>query len=654
MSTTIGALTLENWKCFAGKQRLELRPTHYAVCARHERDPERSNWLGKSSIMEAVDYALTGRLPRSCRRKVDWITRGEKMGAVEIEMSDGARVRRSLSLTTSEKVWYYGPGVSPEGATMQGEADLDIERAMGLTADDLIATCYFRQKDMSRLLVLDPSERMKMIAGWLRLEGLQRCEAAAGKALAKLADEAEGCRTKIREADTAFEEGFKRAGARDVADLELKIVEAIGETEKARKSLEDAMARDRAIAERDQVRRQADRYDAIVEEGKELAAKVAQSSRVTLEAEVQAATARHGETAEKLGVARKQYRERHEIAQGRFDGACPLMGKACPAGDAVVRELKENRRALELVGMEAQSADQVHAGSVKELQDAREALRLHDRDDVRLRDLREEGRRLKPSKEKLAKLPEDDAVVASSNVVHARDAWEDASTFEQQLKAIRSLLQDKERQRQAAREKLDQIERAMRIASAAVAIFGKNGAQRVIAEDALVEIEARACDLLRTCGIDLSVKIEWSREGTGLAATCGACGAAFPKSEKVKRCARCGTERGPNLVNKLEIVPSDVSGAAEDLAGASVQLAASAWLREDRDSRWGVAMLDEPVGAMDAAIRRMFAGKLPVMLGQVGFGQSFVIAHHSSVLDALPGRIEVVSDGRRSVARVVA
>jgi len=67
-------------------------------------------------------------------------------------------------------------------------------------------------------------------------------------------------------------------------------------------------------------------------------------------------------------------------------------------------------------------------------------------------------------------------------------------------------------------------------------------------------------------------------------------------------------------------------------------------------------MLDEPFGQMDAANRRAFAGHLPAILRQSGFGQAFVIAHHSSVLDALPGRIEIESDGnganRTSTVRV--
>ena len=64
-------------------------------------------------------------------------------------------------------------------------------------------------------------------------------------------------------------------------------------------------------------------------------------------------------------------------------------------------------------------------------------------------------------------------------------------------------------------------------------------------------------------------------------------------------------------------------------------------------------MIDEPTGAMDAANRRAFAGKLPAMLGGIGFTQSLVIAHYSETLASLPGRIEIISDGRRSVARVV-
>jgi hypothetical protein len=185
-------------------------------------------------------------------------------------------------------------------------------------------------------------------------------------------------------------------------------------------------------------------------------------------------------------------------------------------------------------------------------------------------------------------------------------------------------------------------------------IFGKNGAQRVVSERALSEIEDGANDMLRACEIDLSVRMDWSREGEGLAKVCEACGSPFPSSAKVKECKRCGAKRGANLINKLDVVLSDRSVAAEDMAGGAIQLSASAWLRKDRHSAWGTALIDEPFGALDAVNRKAFAGHLHTMLsGSYGFEQGMIVSHTPDTMYALPGRIEIFSDAGDSTIRVV-
>ncbi len=85
------------------------------------------------------------------------------------------------------------------------------------------------------------------------------------------------------------------------------------------------------------------------------------------------------------------------------------------------------------------------------------------------------------------------------------------------------------------------------------------------------------------------------------------------------------------------------SGAAEDLAGLAVQIAASAWLRESRGSAWRSIAIDEPFGSLDSCHSRALGAHLAALLaGKHGFLQSFVVAHDRASLDAFPSRIEIV------------
>jgi hypothetical protein len=174
-----------------------------------------------------------------------------------------------------------------------------------------------------------------------------------------------------------------------------------------------------------------------------------------------------------------------------------------------------------------------------------------------------------------------------------------------------------------------------------------------VAEEALGQIEERANDVLAECGVDLRLEVRWARTGKGLARACDACGHPFPASARVKACERCGAERGPLDVNELTVEMSRRSGALEDLGGIALQLAAADWLRAERESPWRVAVLDEPVASLDRAHRRMFGAHLAAVLRRSA-SQSLVIAHDASVLDSLPGRIQITSDGRWAKAEVVA
>jgi DNA repair exonuclease SbcCD ATPase subunit len=182
------------------------------------------------------------------------------------------------------------------------------------------------------------------------------------------------------------------------------------------------------------------------------------------------------------------------------------------------------------------------------------------------------------------------------------------------------------------------------------AIFGKNGAQRQVAESVLSSIQARANELLLQAGIRLSLEITWAREGKGLALDCEACGHHFGSKGGIV-CEKCGQARAPKLIQKLEVELSNRSGALEDLAGIAIQIAASEWLRNVRGSEWGSLMLDEPFASLDKGNRQAMSAHIIRLLGS--FEQAFVIAHTPDTTMAMPHRIEIEAHDNGSYVKVV-
>lgn len=79
-------LDLSNWMRYRGRHVLTLEPKVYGVVARREGDPEQSNWQGKTSLVEAVRFALYGE--HRFRREDGWITTGEDEGHVVAYFGD--------------------------------------------------------------------------------------------------------------------------------------------------------------------------------------------------------------------------------------------------------------------------------------------------------------------------------------------------------------------------------------------------------------------------------------------------------------------------------------------------------------------------------------------------------------------------------------
>ena len=58
--THVARIELRNWARYAGEVAVDLGPEVYAVEAEWDGDKARSNWGGKSKLVEAIPFALFG------------------------------------------------------------------------------------------------------------------------------------------------------------------------------------------------------------------------------------------------------------------------------------------------------------------------------------------------------------------------------------------------------------------------------------------------------------------------------------------------------------------------------------------------------------------------------------------------------------------
>ena len=637
-------LTLDNFVCFKGEQSIELEPLAYAVTAAHSIDQDRSNWLGKSTFLESIVFALFGE--HRYRTEDSWITHDERAGGVTLVTDTGLTIERRRHRGKATRL--------SAGSATGEEAQHLINEAIGLSHSDFCATCYFEQKRMDSFLTMDPSVRMKKVVGWLRLEKLDDCLSSVSAGLGKLLDQTASLQQQVAIKNAILDNLVLTIPAAVNPKCPERFIEEI---ESVTLDLEKAKARVKELEERFKQavllakdEQDSHAYQQVVEEGKRLKAELMSLNLPDLEAKVEEATKTWSQAEAMVREARIDCESRSRVALGEFDGCCPVAGTLCPVKDAINAD-RVTSRSLYEQSYRALNERLARLNLVdRQRECARLALSYARELDAKIGRLRERAKVLQPAANRFAAhtVSEGDDNVTDELRI-ARGTVADLESWINSLRTSHSRYVALSTEVQQFKEQMDTLASKVGTHQEALTVF--RHARRMVAEGALSVIEQRSNAMLVQSGIDLSLVVQWARETQGLADTCDSCGNAFGKSAKIKVCSRCGGVRGPKMTNKLEIIPSNRSGAAEDLAGGAFQLSASAWLRQQRACAWSTALIDEPFGSLDAANRQAFSSHLSGMLRAFGFDQVFVVAHHAGLMDAMPGRVEITSSNGRSLVR---
>ena len=634
-------LAFENVGPYAGQHLLPLTDSVYAVLARHERNPERSNWLGKSTLLWLVPYALFGTHPNKTDN--EWITRGTPFAWVGLKLDDGTVVERSKAIDKPTQLTVTLPGCRP---LTQKAAQEAIEKHIGLGQDDFMATCFYEQKQLARMVSARSAERIEMVESWLARD-LAPLQAMHGDAINDLAGVNKGLASKqseltgIREdiATLATEYGAPDASGIPNALDAAKVVKQAG-LGVARTALATAKAA-RLDAAQWQAKVEAAReFDDIAAEGATLRLALdglpvpTPQDENAAKANLAAATANHATEAKRLADASAAKR-------GAFDGKCPVNGGACPSAKwvtstGVAPDVLAGYQRTALAAKATLATATAEANRLQQVAVKRASL------EGKLQALREQASALVDVANEVAECENPPDLAALDQGVRNGEAQVRAAEAE-----LAKVAQDAEWYRvgNARLAKLQgeclAIGEQRALILEAVQLLGKTGAQQKLGEIALANVEDGANALLQAAGIALSVQVRWVTHLQGLAKHCDVCGAAYPGSDRVKACPQCGAKRGPNVAAKLVIDLSNRSGAAEDLAGIAVGLAASQWLRAKRVSGWSSVFIDEPFGALDAHHKRALSVHIATMLKR-SFASAFVVAHDKAVLDALPSRVTII------------
>ena len=506
-----------------------------------------------------------------------------------VTLSDNTLISRTRAPGAGTQLEVTSPG--GEGFRGQ-EAQRAIERTLGLSLEDFRSTSWLAQGEAAAIVRGDPATRTAMVSRWLGIEALERSLVIARRRIATATNEITGTRAKLE----AWRERKSKTGIEDprvfgelVRAAEASLVEwgellALANQEAAGSRLQE---------ERIKIRRERD----------ELLTALARQDPDELLCEKLAASRARDAAHERLQTAKTRLVNRAAVASGTFGGRCPVAGIPCPA----TQEINGLARASRDAADEAEAAEEHWRVAGEGFQAASRVLVEAERRVASRGALEERARVLQ---ERLDGLVGPESPGVSSGLVLEAVA-------EQRDRAARELegLRWGARELETADREIEGLLGVERLHGAVLETAREGAAllaraPRRIAERVLGVVAESANRVLREAGVELSLEVSWERASREPADTCEACGAAFPRSARIKACESCREPRGTRKIRRLDVELSARSGAAEDLAGLALSLAAGSWLRGERGSAFGVLLGDELSAQLDVSHRRAMSARL--------------------------------------------
>ena len=352
-------LQVKGFTAFRDRQELDFRELDVFAIAG-------STGSGKSSLLDAMTYALYGRVERVGDRVSQLVSQGQARMAVTLEFEVGNeryRVTRSTPSgrgATKIQLERHGPGgewrQAGEGSDRVREAEQIITRAIGLTYDGFTRSVLLPQGKFAEFLVGDAKKRRDILTELLGLSLFRRMAERAG-ALAREAsvraqtmaqllgsEYADASPEALKEARAAARAAEKREKA--LAGVAERIVAILARWQESKRSAEEL----RACA--DEAARAAHRTSAAAAELAELAGSL-RDTAVAVEESAAASTAAGRALEEAVGALQEA-----EASLGSARDLAGAQSHAQSLADATrARDVKvaESTRSVDAAGSLAEA-----------------------------------------------------------------------------------------------------------------------------------------------------------------------------------------------------------------------------------------------------------------------------------------------------------
>lgn len=178
-------LTIEGFACFREKQELDFAQLDlFAISG--------PTGAGKSSLLDAMIFALYGKVPRVGKNYTECIALGRDRVAVTLDFRVGQRAfrvtrvgrRRGAGSAQLDEIIAGQEETTPIVDQVR-EVDRQVEALVGLGYEAFTQAVVLPQNQFAEFLQSDPRERQKILSSLLRLDVYERMKKRAGEMASK-------------------------------------------------------------------------------------------------------------------------------------------------------------------------------------------------------------------------------------------------------------------------------------------------------------------------------------------------------------------------------------------------------------------------------------------------------------------------------------
>jgi len=646
------------------------------ITCKYYDNKHKSNRGGKSTIIEAISYALFG--VSRAKKEIDLIHHGQEFMYVELVLIDGDKkykIKRGRDLKNH--------GVFEVGLLEKNkESKLEIENLIGFNKNDFLLTNYFKQNDINKFMNLNHADKKNYLMQWLGNDYWKTYEKKVldilkekNKRLASLISRHETYQDEIEELDDIKVESEIKNVKNEIEIyknklkkhnvLHNKIVEKynfyFNDYKKCKNTI---LELETEIENMDEKLCKLNNYESDYLDYKKKVLRLKKDYENfelfndRLESEVLDEI-----NTQKLEI--KSLENEIKNIKDNFCGVCPVTKKSCDL-------IEKDENHLGKLENELTNRKILKHANLENLQNIRESKNIKDGLDsakIKLSQLKskladkETLKELLSNKNKLLNKHKEEIKNKLDSDIKSKykKSKNKLDTINNHIYDLQNKLGSNQsilNQIKEMKNKMISIDKDMTSLKKEIEnlryvafMFSKNGIPSQQIENAFDDIESKINFILRKLETDLQVVFNPEKELSVFESHCASCGEEFEKGKKNSECNNCGRVREKKKKDELHIKIIEnsnesnfemESGGGKTLVSLAVRIALSKLKMNQTNSNFNVIFLDEPDSSLDTHNKNTFIKLITeLLIKYFGFEQIFWITHEKNIQESIDNVLQI-------------